>query len=112
MYYQHPIKYIQKYQSTFCWVDAEEINLQKKYILSSGQFESITKITSIDQVLDIETLQPNDTLKEVKLNTLGNWSLKLAKEFYADTFFDSRNTGRYILIDPQSNNTVAVGFIN
>jgi sulfate adenylyltransferase subunit 1 len=48
---------------------------------------------------------------ELALNEIGKVDLKLNKPLYFDAYSVNKTSGSFILIDPQTNNTSGVGFI-
>jgi sulfate adenylyltransferase subunit 1 len=47
----------------------------------------------------------------IKLNDIATVKLRLANPIYLDKFLENRANGAFIIIDQQTNNTVAVGFV-
>ena len=52
-----------------------------------------------------------DSEGEIQLNDIANLSLRLSQERAFCTYDDDRALGRFILIDPLTNNTAGVGFV-
>lgn len=78
----------------------QPLNTQSKYFLQQGTQQLQTKVTTIE-----------GSPSSFKLNDIGNISLRLSEPILSTPFRENKNIGRFILIDPQTNNTAAVGFI-
>jgi sulfate adenylyltransferase subunit 1 len=97
--------------ATICWMDEQPGVAGKMYWLQHGPNRVKAKISGINTILDIETLEPDTAKKSFSLNDIGEVNIKLAKPVFADTYNNNPSNGGFILIDEYSNNTVAVGFI-
>ena len=86
--------------ATICWMQNQPLNTQSKYFLQQGTQQLQTKVTTIE-----------GSPSSFKLNDIGNISLRLSEPILSTPFRENKNIGRFILIDPQTNNTAAVGFI-
>jgi sulfate adenylyltransferase subunit 1 len=61
--------------------------------------------------LDINTLHRDEENKEVKMNDICRVLLRTTKPLLTDPYRQNRITGSLILIDEQTNETVAAGMI-
>lgn len=104
-------KQLSELKATICWMDETPGTVGKTYFLQHGINRVKAKITGISGILDISNLETNSDKKEFKLNDIGDIALRLAKPIFADTYYDNRANGSFILIDDFTNNTVAVGFV-
>ncbi|MGV7105362.1 sulfate adenylyltransferase subunit 1 [Flavobacterium sp. U410] len=93
------------------WLDENGANLATKYILQAGTRNSICKIQQVDYLIDPVEPLSHKQASEIKLNEIASVQLKLANPVYLDAYETNKTNGSFILIDPQTNNTVAVGFV-
>jgi sulfate adenylyltransferase subunit 1 len=93
------------------WLDENGANLATKYILQAGTRNSICKIQQVDYLSDPVEPLSHKQASEIKLNEIASVQLKLANPVYLDAYETNKTNGSFILIDPQTNNTVAVGFV-
>jgi len=93
-----PVKQI---DATLCWMQNQPLNSQQKYLLQQGAHIVQTKL-----------IPAKDSVKALTLNDIGQTGLRLSAPILAIPFKTNKNIGRFILIDPQTNNTAAVGFIH
>ena len=94
-----------------CWMDSQPLIAGKNYILQHGINDSKAKIISLNNKMDVvnqETI--TDEISQLKLNEIGEITLKTAKPIFADKYADNPANGAFILID-DSNSTVGVGFV-
>ena len=61
--------------------------------------------------MDINTLHKQEDDREVRLNDIARVSLQVSAPLHYDRYRRNRATGSFILIDEQTNNTVAAGMI-
>lgn len=97
-------------KAKMCWLNAEPLNQNLKYILKQGPFESQVKIDQIYAQLDFDQLKFLPNPGKVGVNSITEIGLKSANVLFMDAFEAIPRNGAFILIDPHSNGTVAVGF--
>ncbi|MDJ1473453.1 GTP-binding protein [Cytophagaceae bacterium YF14B1] len=93
-----------------CWMAHEPLSIGKVYWLQHGNQLVKAKIDAIQHVIVPDTLE-HQSATQLKLNDIAVLSLKLAHPIFADTFATNRSNGGFICVDPGTNNTVGVGFI-
>ncbi len=93
-----------------CWMDSKNLVGGTKYLLQHGVNRVQALVQNVNDVIstDLSGTEPADALS---LNQIGNVSIKLAKPVFFDKYVDNKQNGAFILIDPQSNTTAGVGFI-
>ncbi|MBI3133212.1 MAG: 50S ribosome-binding GTPase [Bacteroidetes bacterium] len=99
-------------QSKLCWLDKEELVVNKKYLLQYGATVVPVKISAVESQLDFSTLQFEPNPGKVGANSINQVELKAASPLFLDTYTDNTQNGYFILIDEGTNGTVAVGFKN
>ncbi|MBO4839839.1 MAG: sulfate adenylyltransferase subunit CysN [Bacteroidaceae bacterium] len=98
------------FQTMLVWMDEEPMNRGKQFFLKHNT--NTTRVT-IDEVLycvDVNTMEqlPGE---DFKLNEIGCVRITTAKTLFFDAYKQNKATGAFILIDPITNNTSAVGMI-
>lgn len=93
------------------WLDEKPANLGAKYTIQAGSRTTFCKIQTVKHLIQPEN--PLEILKgsSIELNAIAVIQLKLATPIFLDTFTNNKANGAFILIDNQTNNTVAVGFV-
>ncbi len=97
-------------ESKICWLNTTPLNLHQKYMLQHGAFTTQAKITAVNSQLDFNSLNFEPMPKAVGVNSINEITLKTAAPLHLDSFKQNANNGSFILIDPSTNATVAVGF--
>ncbi|MFR9602568.1 MAG: sulfate adenylyltransferase subunit CysN [Rikenellaceae bacterium] len=101
------------------WMDEEPMDPKKRYFIK--QTTSTTRAT-IDQIkykVNINTMEHLTVGRGVEshadmnfqLNQIGRVELTTAREMFFDPYTQNKETGAFILIDPITHNTCAVGMI-
>lgn len=97
-------------KATICWMDNKALVPGSKYLLQHNTNRVLARIMGIDAG-SITNFRGDSEDGSLKLNGLGQVSLKLSKPVSVDKYEHNQSNGRFILIDPQSNTTAGVGFI-
>ena len=102
----------QDFDATVCWM-ADEASLEpgRDYIIKHTTRTTRVKVTALDYRLDVNTLHRDKTATALKLNELGRISLRTQVPLLLDEYSRNAATGSFILIDPNTNGTVAAGMI-
>jgi sulfate adenylyltransferase subunit 1 len=97
--------------ATICWMDKKPLRVGGTYLVQHGVNISKAKISALTNLIDVVTLEANDTLSALQLNEIADVQFKTAKEIFYDSFADNKANGSFIVIDEQTNATVGVGLI-
>ncbi len=100
-------KYIEAH---VCWMAHEPLATGKVYWLQHGNQLVKAKVDAVQHVVVPDTLEHVSAV-QLRLNDIALLSIKLAHPIFADTFAENKANGGFIFIDPGTNNTVGVGFI-
>lgn len=97
-------------QTKLVWMDEEPMNRNKQFFLKIGTNTTRATINAVDYRIDINTMEQLEG-KDFCLNEIGQVQITTAKTLFFDDYKQNRATGAFILIDPITNNTCAVGMI-
>ena len=100
------------FYSTVCWMDKAPLNNNQKYIIQHGVNKVLGKIQTISHIIKPDFSEPVYDAKSINMNDMVSLSLKVNKPIFYDPYSKNPSTGSFILIDPTTNNTVGVGFID
>jgi sulfate adenylyltransferase subunit 1 len=100
-----------RFTATITWMDAQSLNTGSKYILQHGINKVLAKVSNINNKIETDFSGVESNVSALNMNDIASVSFQLNKPIFFDTFKEHRTNGSFILIDPQSNNTVGVGFI-
>ena len=107
------------FEAMLVWMDEEKMDLEKSFFLKQTTNTSRTRIDRIDYKVDINTMEhlsvENGRLQKedlpMQLNQIARVVFTSSKELFFDPYTENKATGAFILIDPITNNTSAVGMI-
>lgn len=97
--------------ATLVWMDEKPAVAGGKYIIQAGSRMSQCRLQAINSIIPPEDPKAFRSSDKINLNDIANVRLKLAAPVFTDIFSENKKNGVFILIDNQTNNTVAVGFV-
>ncbi|CAM1335221.1 sulfate adenylyltransferase subunit 1 [Tenacibaculum aestuariivivum] len=97
--------------ATICWMDKTPLQASSKYIIKHGVNEVKAKINTLTSIIKTDFSGKEENPSELILNEIGEVSLKVSKPLFFDSYSKNKANGSFILIDPKTNNTAGVGFI-
>ncbi len=108
----NPPQSSQKIEAMICWFSSEA-NLEERgrYTLRHTTNDVKCLVKELKYKMDINTLHKLKEDREVRLNDIARVSLQTSAPLHFDRYRRNRATGSFILIDEQTNNTVAAGMI-
>jgi len=92
------------------WMDEEPMDTSKQFFLKHNTNTTRATICALRNRVDVNTLEEK-VGKPFQLNEIGQVDILTAKTLFFDAYAKNRQTGAFILIDPITNNTSAVGMI-
>ena len=97
-------------KAAMVWMDQRPLDLSRRYLLKHTSHTVPVFLSSVDYRTDLTTLarQPAQALE---MNDIGGVSLNLLRPIALDLYRENRGTGAFILIDPETNATVAAGMV-
>lgn len=97
-------------EAMMVWMDEEPMDRGKQFLLKHNTNTTRATIDKVLYRIDVNTLEKTES-KDMVLNEIGCVHIITAKTLFFDTYADNRATGAFIVIDPITNNTSAVGMI-
>ncbi|MFT3661803.1 MAG: GTP-binding protein [Gordonia sp. (in: high G+C Gram-positive bacteria)] len=101
----------QQFTATVCWLGDKALRPGARLLLKHGTKTTPVIIGGLDVLFDEQHLALIDTPETVELNQIGRISLMTAEPIAADDYQVNRETGSFLLIDPQGGNTLGAGLI-
>ncbi len=98
-------------QADVCWMAQQPLRSGGRYLLKHTSRTATAIVDSIDDVLDVHTLERIAPPEQLELNDIARLSLRTSAPLAFDPYTANRRTGSFILIDESSNVTVAAGMI-
>ena len=101
-----------EFDAMVCWM-ADEATLEpgRDYVIKHTTRTTRVRVTALDYRLDVNTLHRDKSATALKLNELGRVSLRTQVPLMLDEYTRNAATGSFILIDPDTNVTVAAGMV-
>lgn len=106
-----PLTSQKQLEATICWFDERPLNTARKYLLKHGTQTVFAKISEIESVLNVHTLEQESGATALKMNDIARVRLSLQKPIVATTYEENIAGGAFILVDEATYNTVAAGMI-
>lgn len=97
--------------ATICWMDDKEYSSGNNLLLQQGSFITKAIIKKINSKVDINNNNIIENQIDILLNDVCNVTIKTATPFAFDDYKTNVRTGSFILINENTNNTVAAGII-
>lgn len=102
----------QQFDATVCWMtDSSVLEPGREYVIKNTTRITRARVTELDYRLDVNTLHRDKTATSLALNELGRITLRTQLPLLLDEYTRNANTGSFILIHPDTNETVAAGMV-
>lgn len=98
------------FEAMLVWMDEEEMDIDKQFFIKHTTNTTRVRIDGIRYKVDVNTMEQSMVDKLV-LNEIGRVVFTTGKPLFFDSYKKNKSCGSFILIDPITNNTSAVGMI-
>ena len=98
------------FEAMVVWMDEKPMDPNAQLFLKHANNTTRVKFDKIQYKIDVNSLQKS-AIDHFELNEIGRVILTTNKAIFFDPYKKNRSTGSFILIDPITHNTVAVGMI-
>ena len=97
-------------EAMLCWMDDRPLDLGRRYLLRQTTRETPARVAAVVYRVDVDTLRraPADALA---LNDIGRVRIETASPVPFDAYRDNAATGAFVLVDADTNATVAAGMV-
>jgi len=103
---------VQEFDATVCWMaDSSALEPGRDYVIKHTTRTTRARVVALDYRLDVNTLHRDRSATALKLNELGRVTLRVQQPLLLDEYSRNAATGSFILIDPDTNGTVAAGMV-
>ena len=97
--------------ATICWMADAPLRPGARLVLKHTTNSVRAIVDSVDDRIDVATLQHIPGSAELALNDIGTVRLRTSAPVLVDPYLSNRTTGSFILIDEATNDTVAAGMV-
>ena len=102
----------QEFDAMICWfADKKTLKPRGRFHLRHTTNDVRAIVTDVLYKVDISTLHKSADNKEFHLNDIGCIRVRTSSPIFFDPYSQNRTTGSFVLVDEQTNNTVAAGMI-
>jgi sulfate adenylyltransferase subunit 1 len=100
-------------EADLCWLDTTALHTATAYWIKHGTQLSRAKVTGLINKLDLTTVKRNVAVEGATLgaNDIGRVQLQSQRALWFGDHASEGERGRFVLIDPASNRTVAAGLV-
>jgi sulfate adenylyltransferase subunit 1 len=107
---QTPAKVAKSVKASLVWMDQRPLLLNRRYLLKHTSQTVPVVVSALLHRTDVGTLS-REAAQTLHMNDIGTVSLTILRPIALDAYGENRATGAFILIDTDSNSTVAAGMI-
>ena len=93
-----------------CWMDATDLAVGRPYLLAHTTRRVQAVVKGVDYRVNVDTLH-RDPAPTLTMNEIGRVEIETADPIFFDSYRLNSATGSFVLIDLQTNATVAAGMI-
>jgi len=93
-----------------CWMNEEAMRKDRPYVIQHTTRRTQAYVSKVVYRTNVETFHREEA-DTFELNDIGRVELETADPLFIDPYKMNRSTGSFILIDPDTNDTVAAGMI-
>jgi bifunctional enzyme CysN/CysC len=98
------------FEAMLVWMDEKPMDPFTQFYLKHNTHTTKARVDEFRYKVDVNTLERSE-VKNLELNEIGRAVITSSKPLMFDAYQRNRQTGSFILIDPVTHNTVAVGMI-
>jgi len=109
---EHLPKTEKELSAVICWMDNAAFIPGQKILFQQNSFRTKAVIKEVSAKIDIHSYEELPYDGAMKLNDICRVLIKTAEPVSFDSYRDNRHTGAFILINENTNNTIAAGTIH
>ncbi|ORM29104.1 MULTISPECIES: sulfate adenylyltransferase subunit 1 [Williamsia] len=102
---------ISQFSATVCWLGDKPLRPGARLLLKHGARTTQAIVGGLEVLFDEQELVLRDAPDALELNQIGRISVQTAQPVSADDYNTNRETGSFLLIDPQGGNTLGAGLV-
>jgi sulfate adenylyltransferase subunit 1 (EFTu-like GTPase family) len=102
----------QKFAATLCWMSDRPLDPKEKYLIKHTTRTTKAVVRAVEHRIDVNTLEADASAGEVNKNDIVRVEVQSLQPIFCDAYRTNRETGAFILIDPQTHDTMACGMID
>ena len=99
-----------EFEAMLCWLSEAPLDKNRKYLVKHTTRMAKCLFSRLEYRVDVNTLEHHST-PTLNMNDIARVAMKVQQPLVFDSYKKNRFTGSFIVIDEESNNTVAAGMI-
>jgi sulfate adenylyltransferase large subunit len=107
---EQPATVAKSARAALVWMDQRPLELHRRYMLKHTSQTVPAFVTGIEHKTNVTTLT-HEPATQLEMNEIGVVELHLLRPIALDVYGTNRATGAFILIDAETNSTVAAGMV-
>jgi sulfate adenylyltransferase subunit 1 len=111
VYQSHLPRVEKEFEAILCWLDDKSMDLGRNYLIKHTNQTVKATIQAMHYKVDVNTLEHDSNAGNFRTNEIARVSIKTQQPLVCDAYQDNRTTGGFIIIDQETNGTVAAGMI-
>ncbi|MGI4757915.1 MAG: sulfate adenylyltransferase subunit CysN [Janthinobacterium lividum] len=103
-----------KFTASLVWMSEAPLELSRRYLLKQGSRTVQASVAAVLRTVDLSSLADTGIApgsSSLQMNGIADVAMETLQPLAFDTYAENRNTGSFVLIDLQTNATVAAGMI-
>jgi bifunctional enzyme CysN/CysC len=101
----------QDLSAMICWMAEKPLREGATFAIKHTTRWARARVRSLQYRLDVNALHHDSRAAELELNDIGRIHLRTTAPLFYDEYRDNRETGSFVLVDEQTNATVAAGML-
>ena len=101
----------QEFDVMLCWLNNDPIKPRVKYTIMHTSNEERAMVKEVVYKMNINTFDRDSEDANLEMNDIARVKIRTTRRLMLDSYRDNRNTGSIILIDENTNETVAAGMV-
>ena len=107
---ENPASVVKALKAALVWMDERPLEQNRRYLIKHTSHTAPAVVSGIDHRTNISTLS-REASETLEMNGIGVVSIQLLRPIALDLYSANRSTGAFILIDPETNGTIAAGMV-
>ena len=99
-----------QFDASVVWLNESALDTTRTYLLKHTSQTMPAEVKAVRHRVDVTSLDQLPAEK-LELNEIGGMRIETSRPIYFDPYTRNRATGSFVLIDPETNSTVAAGMI-
>jgi bifunctional enzyme CysN/CysC len=101
----------QDVSAMICWMAESPLRAGSTFAIKHTTRWARARVRSLQYRLDVNALHHDSRASELELNDIGRIHLRTTAPLFYDEYRDNRETGSFVLVDEQTNATVAASML-